>query len=120
MFIPIGDWLSSSISRQLDGSFVLERKLDGKRRAFAERRTQFDGATEQVREPLRKRQAEAGATVSARRGAVDLAELIEHVLLGVEPDPDAGVLYAIHDPVVGEPNTGNDLATLSELHRIAE
>ena len=43
------------------------------------RRLHLDGAAEQVRKPLRKCQAEPRTAVTARRRAVALAELVEHV-----------------------------------------
>src|SRR5678815_6022015 len=100
---------SSGISRQLDRRLVLERERDGERRAFAERRSEFDGATEDVRETLRKCQTESRAAVATRGRPIDLPELLEHVLLRVGRDPDAGVLYAVDDAVVGQGHARHDL-----------
>src|SRR5215213_11629386 len=107
MFIPVVEGLSSSITRQVDGSFEFQRHLDRECRSFTNRGAHLDAATEQVGQALSERQAEPRAAVPTCRRAVDLTELVEHVLLGVERDPDSGVLYAIHDPVVGERYTCN-------------
>src|SRR4030095_9024586 len=120
MFIRLLDWLSSGVSGHLDRRFVLERQLHGERRTFTESGRHLDRSTEQVSETLRERQPKPGPSVPPRRRAIPLPELVEHVLLRIGRNSDPGVVYPIHDAVVGERYACNDLAAFGELRGVAE
>src|SRR5690242_4930908 len=120
MFIRVLDWLSSSVYGSLDGRFVFERQLHCERGTFAQRGCHIDRPAEQMGEALRERQAKPGSSIPSCRRTVGLTELVEHVLLRISRDSDPGVVYAIHDPVVGERYACNDLAAFGELCRVAE
>src|SRR5260221_4745349 len=97
---------------------VFDGELDPERRALSQRRLDVDLPAEEAREALRERQAEAGSTVLARARAVHLTELLEHHLLQVARDADAGVGHRVDDAVVARRDGHANLARRGELVRV--
>ena len=69
----------------------LQRQADGERAAPAQLALQRDLAAQQLRQLADDRQAQAGAGVFARQRIARLAELLEHQVLFLRGDADAGV-----------------------------
>src|SRR5262249_27796412 len=104
---------------------LVEGQLEPERAAPAGLALEPDAAAHELDEMARDREAETGAAVATRRAAVRLGEALEHRLLPVERDADAGVLDA--DPqgrarfrFVQARREHADLAALRELDRVSQ
>ena len=100
------------------------RRGEPEDRTAADLAFEADPATHQVDQPGGDREAKPGAFVPARRRAVDLGELLEHVGQLVGRNADAGVLdtHLELDDAVDRlaRDVDQHMALLGELHRIAE
>ena len=94
----------------------------GKCRTLANRTLQCHVAAKQARKPARNGQAQACASVGARRRRIRLYERLEQALLCGRRNADAGIDHLEYDPIA--PGIALalrhqfDLAALSKLRRV--